>query len=42
MAPVDLVQASSVLLERDSARKVGSFYVLLAQASPLVAKREVT
>jgi len=31
MPPVDLAQASSISLERDSARKVGHFYFLLAK-----------
>jgi len=42
MPLVDLAQASRIWLEQDSASNVGLFYVLLAQASPLVPKREVT
>jgi len=40
--PMDLAQASSFSLERYCFSNVRPFYVLVAQASPLAHKREVT
>ena len=42
MPLVDITQARLISLEWDSASNVGPFYILLAQASLLEAKREVT
>jgi len=40
--PKDLAQTSSISPKRDCSSDVRAFFVLLAQASPITPKREVT